>query len=390
MEPVEASPGLETAPTRGPASRDRYIDFLRTASLLVVVLWHWVFTVVVWRADGPHAGNPIGTIHGFWGLTWLLQVMPVFFFVGGFSHLMTWQSVRRSGGGYGSFVSRRLKRLLAPTLVVLAFAAGISLAASALLPQIGWINRGLLLMVSPLWFLGLYVILVLATPPLIVLHEKGGEIVPVVLAGVAALLDILRFRYEVRGVELINLFVIWGLAHQLGFFWPRLVAAPRRFAWCLALGGFFALLALTNMGLYPRSMVGVPGEPISNMAPPTLCIVALTIFQVGMVLLLRDRISDWLDADRAQRMLDWAGARAMTVYLWHSPGFAIAYALLTVAGMSIPQSTNLAWWLQRPVWLLAPALCTAPLVILFSRFERRRGRGARPAKPQGAIAEAGA
>jgi hypothetical protein len=76
--------------------------------------------------------------------------------------------------------------------------------------------------------------------------------------------------------------VVWALAHQLGYFYERLVAAPRRFAWSLTLGGLFAMLGLTNMGLYPRSMVGVPGEDISNMAPPTLCIVALTLLQVGL------------------------------------------------------------------------------------------------------------
>lgn len=70
--------------------RDHYVDSLRSFSLLIVVLWHWAFTVVIWEADGPHAGNPIGTTQGFWALTWLLQVMPVFFFVGGFAHLRTW------------------------------------------------------------------------------------------------------------------------------------------------------------------------------------------------------------------------------------------------------------------------------------------------------------
>lgn len=158
----------------------------------------------------------------------------------------------------------------------------------------------------------------------------------------------------------------------MGFFWDRLIAAPRRFAWCLTLGGFFALIGLTNMGLYPKSMVGVPGEAISNMAPPTLCIVALTLFQVGVVLLLRDAITRWIDRPRAQRLLGLASSKAMTVYLWHCPGFALAYALLTVAGFSIPQKTDTAWWLQRPLWALAPALCTIPLVLAFSRFEKRR------------------
>ena len=45
-----------------PEQRDHYIDFLRAFSLLVVVAWHWVFTIVVWKDDGPHATNPIGFV----------------------------------------------------------------------------------------------------------------------------------------------------------------------------------------------------------------------------------------------------------------------------------------------------------------------------------------
>jgi hypothetical protein len=28
------------------------VDWLRALSLVVVVIWHWAFTIVDWRADG--------------------------------------------------------------------------------------------------------------------------------------------------------------------------------------------------------------------------------------------------------------------------------------------------------------------------------------------------
>jgi hypothetical protein len=351
--------------------RDHYVDLLRAGSLLVVVIWHWVFSVIVWRPDGPHASNPIATTSGLWALTWVLQVMPVFFWVGGFVHLTTWESVERSGGGYLAFLRRRLGRLLGPTVVCLAAVVALRLAAGALFPEVGWVTRGLVLMVSPLWFLGVYVVMVALAPLTIRAHRAGGEIVLVVLAGVACLVDVARFRYDVEGVELVNLVVVWSLAHQFGYFYDRLVAAPRRIGWCLALGGLFGLLGLTNMGLYPRSMVGVPGEAISNMAPPTLCIVALTVLQVGLALLVRPAALRLLEAGgRFRRLVAWAGANAMTVFLWHLAGYALAYGLLRLAGWEAPQSTTLGWWAQRPLWALAPALATVPLVATFRRFER--------------------
>ena len=43
--------------------------------------------------------NVVGVTRGLWLLTWVLQVMPLFFFVGGFSNAKTYESMRRRGRG---------------------------------------------------------------------------------------------------------------------------------------------------------------------------------------------------------------------------------------------------------------------------------------------------
>ena len=58
------------------------------------------------------------------------------------------------------------------------------------------------------------------------------------------------------------------------------------------------VLALTAFGPYPVSMVGMPGERVSNMAPPTVCILALTCWLVGLVMLLRPVVTRWLARPR--------------------------------------------------------------------------------------------
>jgi hypothetical protein len=67
-----------------PASRNRYLDLLRGMSMLVVTVGHWL-------AATPYldATNTLKTSHVLmvvpwtaW-LTWVLQVMPIFFIVGG-------------------------------------------------------------------------------------------------------------------------------------------------------------------------------------------------------------------------------------------------------------------------------------------------------------------
>ncbi len=355
----------ETIPSTG---RDRYVDGLRALSLFVVVAWHWVFTVISWHG-GPHAGNPIGSAPGLWALTWVLQVMPVFFFVGGFAHLRTWESVERAGGGYAAFCRRRLSRLLKPAALCIVAVVGARVAAGAMFPHTSWLGSALWLTLSPLWFLCVYVVLVCIAPPAISLHRRFGGLVPAVLFGAACLVDIMRFHGHVAGVAWLNFVFVWAFAHQLGLFYSRLAAAPRRVLATIAAAGVIGLVALTNIGLYPRSMVGVPGDRFSNMGPPTLCIVALCLLQVGLVMLVRPAVTAWLERPGAQRVVDWATRRSMTVYLWHFVGFAMAYAVLWVAGVRVPQAPTALWWAERPLFVLVPAAMTFPLVRSFSRFD---------------------
>src|SRR5689334_7562640 len=88
-----------------PVARDRYVDFLRVASLATVVLGHWLMAAVTTGADGGvEVGNLLAVRPALQPLTWVLQIMPVFFFVGGFSHALSHRSVVRSGGGYAAFL----------------------------------------------------------------------------------------------------------------------------------------------------------------------------------------------------------------------------------------------------------------------------------------------
>src|SRR3954451_10757500 len=104
-----------------PATRDRYVDLLRVGSLGVVVLGHWLMAVVVTGPDGAvRTTNLLTIVPTLQPLTWLLQVMPVFFLVGGFSHATAVASVRRRGGRYADFVRSRAGRLLRPTAVFVA------------------------------------------------------------------------------------------------------------------------------------------------------------------------------------------------------------------------------------------------------------------------------
>jgi hypothetical protein len=116
-------------------------------------------------------------------------------------------------------------------------------------------------------------------------------------------------------------------------------------------------------------MVGVPGQG-SNMAPPTVCILALTIFQVGFAELIRPFVVRHLGSggwfSGGMRLLT---RFALPLFLFHTTGMALSRAVeWSIFGIRIEAvQPTLGWWLLRPVSIIGPLLFTLPVIYLFSR-----------------------
>ncbi|MEU2109071.1 acyltransferase [Streptomyces sp. NPDC019507] len=360
-----------------PDTRDRYVDLLRVVSLGTVVLGHWLMAAVT--ADG--VGNLLAVVPELQLLTWALQIMPVFFFVGGFSHALSYRSLRRrhpEGDGvslYAAFLRARLRRLLRPTMVfVLVW------GAAALLVQLlggggGLTGVSLRLVTQPLWFIGIYLAMVAFTPPLLKLHERYGWGAFGALVAGAVLVDVLRFALGVPFVEFLNFAFVWLAVHQLGF----LRADGRlRLPSALAATGLAGAALLVAAGPYPLSMVGMPGEKVSNMAPPTLALLCHGLWLVGAVELLRGPGARLVARPRVWRTVVAANGVAMTAFLWHLTAMLGVYGALLAAGVTLPEPASAAWWAQTPLRIAAAALLTAVLVAVFRGFEQPSPAPVRP------------
>lgn len=386
VEGTAEVPGAGAAPADASAGRNTYVDFLRAVSLIVVVLWHWAFTIVIWEDDGPHATNPIGFTSGLWLATWLLQVMPLFFYIGGYAHLTSWTRAQARGVSIWSFTGRRLRQLAVPALSLFAVWLVLGSVLGAVF-DLTWVGRAVFLVVSPRWFIAIHLVLVALLPIAIRLHQRFDSIVIVFLAGAALAVDIARFRYDLEWLGMANMLFVWGLCHQLGFFYDRIVALHRRIDRTLLWAGLFGLACLVFSGLDPGSMVGVPGER-SNMAPPSICIVALVAFQAGVVEVIRPAMQRRLARARWQRANELVNRFSMPLFLFHTTGMALHRAVrYAIAGeRNEPTSPDLWWWLSRPFAIVGTLLCTLPVIYLFGRQWVRgersdrgdRGQGARP------------
>jgi hypothetical protein len=393
IERLPRAVGAAAAPRTG-ADRNPYADFLRAFSLLVVILWHWCFTILVWGDQGPYATSPLGFSSGLWILTWLLQVLPVFFAIGGYVHLKAWERSAARGETLWHFAVRQARAMALPSAALLVTWIVLGIVVGAVF-DLDWMGRAVLMVVSPLWFVATYLALIVLMPVTVWLHRRYDTLVLVVLAGLAVVVDLLRFRYQVPGVEWVNMLFVWGFAFQLGYSYGRFSGADsapllpdgrrdwahqstqsRQWARLFTAGGLFGLIGLVFSGLYPGSMVGVPGQG-SNMAPPTVCILALTVFQLGVTELIRPTVVRALGRGGwFARVTAVFTAFALPLFLFHTTGMALSRAIeWSILGTRVEAvAPTLTWWLLRPVAVIGPLLCTLPVIYLFGRYGHRRSR----------------
>ena len=387
MTDPERPRGLLALAATTPASRDRYIDFLRGFSICVVVLGHWLIAVVVWEGGTVEGFNALERIRGLWALTWVLQVMPLFFFVGGFANATAIAAARRRGDGYAAYLARRIERMLRPTAVFLGIGLIVVVTLDAANVADNVVFPASELIARPLWFLGVYLIVVALAPAMLALHERFGLAVPAAMVMVAVAVDVVRFGFDVSAVGYVNYPVVWLLAHHLGFHYGA-GGVLDRWRWGLAAAGLAGMVLATTVGPYPGSMVGLATDEFSNMDPPTLAIAALILWEVGLAMALRPTITRWLGSLRVWAGVIFVNSVIMTGFLWHLTAMLFGIGILLPLGFPQPEVGSATWWALRPVWVAALTVILAGLIVVFGWVEQRTPNRTphRPAAPGSGIA----
>ena len=357
---------------RTPAGRNRYIDFLRVLALLTVVVGHSMMAAVVIR-DGELV---IGLNGAVWVqvATWGMQVMPIFFIVGGYSNAASWRSSVAKGIGYGDWVRARAHRLLRPTIVFVA--AGVALAVAVGLT--GLVEPSVLAeatqaIVIPVWFLAVYMLVVAAAPAMLVLHERFRLAVPLVLVAVVVAFDVLGRGLGLTFFGWANFIPVWLAVHQLGFYWhDGSLEKIRRHTTAIAGVLLVAITALTFFGPYPVAMVGVRAADGSNNTPPTVLMVVLALAQLAVALRLEAPAKRMLAKPKVWTAVVASGGIAMTVYLWHMTAMILVIGALWSINASLlgiePMST--LWFITRPLFLGMVVVALIPFVAAFSSLNR--------------------
>jgi fucose 4-O-acetylase-like acetyltransferase len=355
-----------------PTDRDRYVDLLRAVSILAVVLGHWTVTAVVTTPRGLDGVNLLSVEPWTHPLTWLFQVMPVFFLVGGYANAASLAGHRARGGTAAAWVRGRALRLLRPTAVLLAVLLVARVVAVALGGDPDEVHLVIWTATSPLWFVVVYLAVVLVAPAAEAADRRWGLGVVVALVAVVAIGDALRLATGSPAPAAGNYLAGWLVVHQAGIAWRRgALPATRRSAAVLAATGLVALVLLTVVGPYGVAMVGAATPPgLTNTAPPTLALLALAAAQTGVVLLLRARATVWLARPRVWTGVVAVNAVVLTVFLWHMTAAVIGgYALVATGVLPQPAVGSGAWWAWRVPWVAALGVVLLALVVAWRRWE---------------------
>lgn len=336
LVPGTRQPGRPRARTRVDAAeldrlsggRDRVIDLLRIASLVVVIAGHSIMLTVAAGPNGLVLGNVLGDVPALQPVTWMLQIMPLFFFAGAAAATYGWHHDNTPG----QWLLSRAQRLLRPVgwyllavLATLAVASGIG--AHIVVDVVAALG------VQLLWFLGAH-LLVLAGLPLLQRLSTGRQ-VAAALAGcwaITALVDAARLTGNLDGVGYLNFVTVWTLPAVLGVAYAKRLVAPR-----VAAGVALTMLAvdvtLVAAGPYDVSLVTVPGQQLSNMNPPSLLLAGHAIMLCALAIAFGGALTRLAARPRLWWWVILGNRGAMTLYLWHLPVLGMIIGLGLVAGV---------------------------------------------------------
>lgn len=366
-----------------PRGRDLTLDLARVFCVLLVVFVHILFTGVGRTDDGGIVIEKTIELQSWFNtVTWVANIMPLFFVVGGFAARAGWNSAVKKGIGADEFVRVRLARLARPALPVFVFFT-VALAAVRIMGIDPEFIDGIAIGVgSPLWFLAAYMIVQALAPWMMRMHERYGARVLLVLFGLVLAVDAIRFLIVggVLGISDVpptgyglgqqlfgipNIAFAWLFAQQVGFFMYDGWFARRRWWQLLAVicAGYAALLGLVSLGGYSWSM-------LANQWPPTATMAVFALVQAAALALLHAPLTALMRTRPAQGIVFVVGSRLMTVYLWHLPVILLLTGIELLLPLPLPAPGSPVWWWTRAPFLIAVLAVVWLLSLWLGRFEK--------------------
>ena len=350
-----------------PPGRDRAVDVARLAALVVVIFGHCAQLLATIDAGGLRIGNLLGELPALSPITWIVQVMPLFFLAGGAAGAYGW----RPGTPWGTWLFTRAQRLCRPVFwYFAAWTAGL-LVVRVLLGAESAAGLGREC-VALLWFLGVYLV-VLAFVPALTRLSTGRAVAVVVasLLAAAASFDGIRIAVGTPMSSAANFLIVWLIPVVIGVAYARRLIGPRA-ALAAAAVAFAAQVLVCLAGPYEVSLVVTGTERLSNVSPPTLLLALHCTWMSCAFVAAASAIRRWAARPRVWYVVAVGNGGAMTLYLWHIPVIAVATFAMHALGLDAYDADAQGFWALLALRGVVFAVVIALAFRLLSPLEHRR------------------
>ena len=367
MPLAQPMPDARKAVDDTPPSRDRAVDVARLAALVVVMLGHCALLLATIDTGGLRIGNLLGEVPAITPITWVVQVMPLFFLAGGAAGAYGW----RPGAPWGTWLFTRSQRLCRPVFWYLAaWTVGLLVTRMTLGEEsAAGLGRE---SVALLWFLGVYLVALAFVPALTRLHTgRAVAVVVVALLAATAAVDGIRFAVGTPMSGVANFVIVWLIPVVIGVAYARRLIGPRA-ALVAGAAALTTQVTLAVAGVYEVSLVVTGVERMSNVSPPTLLLALQCTWMSCLFVTAAGAIRRWAARPRVWYVVAVGNGGAMTLYLWHIPAIAVATLALHAVGLDAYDVDAPGFWGLLALRALVFAVVMTGAFRLLSPLEHRR------------------
>ncbi|MDO5633720.1 MAG: acyltransferase [Micrococcus sp.] len=366
---------MKTTPT---SQRDLAVDLARVGCLLIVVAIH-VGMVGIGGAE-LRVSNPLTGWEHFAVATWLGQVMPLFFLLGGYGAFHAMRRAEGEGTPFAHHVRARVLRIGLPAVPFFALLAAFGLVLVAAGVPDALADAALEGAGEPLWFMAAFLLCqgLVGVQYGVVSRRSIMALAWLVTINLGAIVAVDAWRLasvDAGGSTLpgmLNMALVWPLLQLAGMLLARGdFDVIRPWGWAvLAIAGLVATATLAGFGEGTR---WYSEDMLTNLNPPTLALVTVGIMHLGLFQLLRPGLRRLAAVRPVQAVLLLVAPRAMHLYLWHMLVIILVAAGMWALGWDPEPGEAVWWWTRIPVFVVV-MLLTLGLTWPGARLEAVRPR----------------
>lgn len=307
-------------------SRERFIDFLKTFGLLLLVINSFSFLDINYSGGEYLIINNSYLSSNITIITWFTVGLPIFIFSMGFTNLIAWYSNVGRDGSQWNYLVDRINSLLGPVLVLIfsvSIVLNVLLRTNLIPNYLTTKEDGVISLVEftlwPLWLVSIYMVMVMFAPLTIYLHKKYPYLTLLAFGLATFFIDIIEVPINYSYVQVFNYLFFWLTIHQFGYFYAdgkiQMFKKSIYFLSSLVLYGFLYYQVIFNEKVI--NFANYRLNSISNEDPPSAYYLIVSFAFLFLLISLQKNFVKLLNNRKVWLIFSHIHSNIYTIYLWH-------------------------------------------------------------------------